>query len=235
MRVWKSVGLSALATACLALTACGSAPIPVANNFEYTSQHKVRSAGHWDLVANDVVAQTLDTLGKTGIERQTPVHVRLPHHSSEFDRGFREFIITKLVQNGVTVLQSPTGAELQLTYATQVVIHQSARPHFIPGQFTMLAGGLMAAYGLRAEHLDAKLAATLGLAGAADFANSINSGGPTHTEVILTTSVSRADQYLSRKTDVYYLEDVDAPLFLGQAPAPVGQTYPTVNYKVVGQ
>jgi len=87
----------------------------------------------------------------------------------------------------------------------------------------------MAAYGLRTEHLDTKLVAALGLAGAADFANSINSGGPTHTEVILTTSVSRGGQFVARKTDVYYLEDVDAPLFLSSS------TYPTRQLKVVGQ
>ena len=71
----------------------------------------------------------------------------------------------------------------------------------------------------------------LGLAGAADFANSINSGGPTHTEVILTTSVQRPTegQYLARKTDVYYLEDVDAPLFLAR-PAPLpAKTYTVVD------
>lgn len=228
MSLWKNAGLTALA--CLALTACGSAPIPVSSNFEYSVQKKVRSAGHWDLLANDVVAQTLETLKKTGVPANTSVYVKLPHHPSAFDRGFREFVMTKLVQSGITVLHNANDTDLQLTYGTQLVVHKSERPHFIPGQFTMLAGGLMAVYGLRGEHLDARLAATLGLAGAADFANSINSGGPTHTEVILTTSVSRGNQYLARKTDVYYLEDVDAPLFYG-----VGPIYPAQIMKVVDQ
>lgn len=215
MRSWKRIGLMALAGASVAvLTACGSAPIPVATNFDYATQQKARSAGHWDLMARDVVAQTLGTLEGVGVARNTAIYVDLPHRASEFDRGFREFLVTKLVQSGVTVLDNARDADLQLSYGTQVVVHKSDRPYFIPGQFTMLAGGLMAAYGLRHEHLDTKLLATLGLAGAADFANSINAGGPTHTEVILTTSVKRANQYLVRKTDVYYLEDVDAPLFL---------------------
>lgn len=231
MPLWKSPGLAtAVLGACLALTACGSAPIPVAGNFDYTVQKKVRSAGHWDLLATDVVAQTLATLGKTGVDRNVAVHVNLSQQASAFDKGFREFLITKLVQSGVNVQERSAQADLQLTYSTQVVRHQSDRPHFIPGQFTILAGGLMAAYGLRNAHLDTKLLATLGLTGAADFANSINSGGPTHTEVILTTSVSRNGQYLARKTDVYYLEDVDAPLFLSQQP-----NYPMSNMKVVGQ
>lgn len=229
MPMWKHSGLMALASACALLVGCGSAPIPVANNFEYTSQSKVRSAGHWDLLANDVVAQTLQTLQQTGVERTTPMYVNLPANASAFDQGFREFLITKMVQSGVTVQDQAKDAQLQLTYDSQVVIHKSARPHFIPGQFTMLAGGLMAAYGMRHSHTDSFVAAALGITGAADFANSINSGGPTHTEVILTTSVQRSGQYLARKTDVYYLEDVDAPLFLRNA------TVPVRNFKVVGQ
>jgi len=227
MRSWKSIGLTVASIA--ALTACGTAPIPVATNFDYATQQKARSAGHWDLMARDVVAQTLNSLDGVGVPRNTAVYVALPQNPSAFDQGFREFLLTKLVQSGVTVLDNARSADLRLSYGTQVVVHKSERPQFIPGQFTMLAGGLMAVYGLRTEHLDTKLLATLGLAGAADFANSINAGGPTHTEVILTTSVKRADQYLVRKTDVYYLEDVDAPLFLKQAAAPV------VNFPVVGR
>ena len=41
----------------------------------------------------------------------------------------------------------------------------------------------------------------------------MNSGGPTATELILTTSASTPDQILARKTDVYYIENVDATLF----------------------
>ena len=231
--MWKNAGLTALAGACLALTACGSAPIPVSSNFEYSVQKKVRSAGHWDLLAKDVVAQTLETLKQAGVAPDTSIYVNLPANASAFDRGFREFLLTKLVQSGVTVLHTAKENNLQLTYGTQMVVHKSDRPHFVPGQFTMIAGGLMAIYGMRGEHLDAKLAGTLGLTGAADFANSINSGGPTHTEVILTTSVSRGSQYLVRKTDVYYLEDVDAPLFVGSAPS--GSVFPTQTMKVVAQ
>lgn len=232
MTAWKFAGLTALASACLGLVACGSAPIPVASNFEYSVQKKVRSAGHWDLLANDVVTQTIATLQQAGVASNTPLSVKLPRQPSAFDQGFHEFVTTKLVQNGITVLHQPNDTDLQLTYGTQIVVHKSQRPHFIPGQFTMLAGGLMAAYGLRGEHLDMKLAATLGLTGAADFANSINSGGPTHTEVILTTSVSRPGQYLTRKTDVYYLEDVDAPLFIGNH---LTSIYPTSTLKAVNQ
>jgi len=62
-----------------------------------------------------------------------------------------------------------------------------------------------------------------------DYAASINSGGPTNTELILTTTVTRDGQYVARKTDVYYLENVDTPLFMPPS------YYRAANMKVVSQ
>ena len=86
----------------------------------------------------------------------------------------------------------------------------------------------MAAYGLRNAHLDAQLLATLGLAGAADYVASADSGGPTNTEMILTTTVAQGGQYIARKTDVYYLQNADTPLFMRSS-------YPKVHMRVVSQ
>lgn len=224
----KALGWTAAAGAVFALAGCGSAPIPLSNNFELTNQYKVRSAGHWELLSRDVVAQTRATLEKSGYSADTPLHVMAPNQPSAFELGFRDFLITELVQGGATVHQNP-GAVLEVTYNTQLVRHNSDRPHFIPAQFTTLAAGVMAAYGLRHEHIDTKLLGVLGLTTALDYANSVNSGGPTNTELILTTTVTRAGQYVARKTDVYYLENADTPLFLRTA------YYRPVNMKVVSQ
>ena len=226
MSISKAIGAAVLVGTAAMLTGCANAPIPVAENFQYTSQQKVRSAGHWELVSRDVVAQTLGTLNQAGAAG-APLYVALPPNTSAFDYAFRDFLITQFVQSGTPVMQAP-GQTLDVTYEAQVVRHNSDRPHFIPGQFTMLAAGLFAAYGLRHEHIDAQLAAGLGLTLAADYANSINSGGPTNTELILTTTVTRGGQYLARKTDVYYLENADTPLF-------TRPSYKNVNMKVVSQ
>ena len=223
----RAISLAVLAGAVATMVGCANrAPIPLAENFELTVQPKVRSAGHWELVSRDVVAQTLATLDKACVAPGTPLHVALPPNPSAFDVGFRDFLITKLVQSGATVQQMP-GQTLDVTYHAQVVRHNSERPHFIPGQFTMITAGLMAAYGLRHEHLDAQMLGALGLAVAADYGASVNSGGPTNTEMILTTTVARGGQYLARKTDVYYLENADTPLFMRPSKS--------VNMKVVSQ
>jgi len=227
MMISEAVGTTAIAGLLATLTGCANSPIPLAQNFELTSQYKVRSAGHWDLVSKDVVSQTAATLDKAGVAN-APVYVSLPAKPSAFDQGFREFLITKMVQGGKQVLTTNNPQALQVSYQTQVVRHNSPRPHFIPGGFTMLAGGLMVAYGLRLEHVDAKLLGALGGAAGLDYASSINSGGPTATELILTTTVTRGGQYVARKTDVYYLENADAPLF-------ANNTMQSVNYKVVSQ
>lgn len=228
MFVSKAIRWALLAAAVSVLAGCANrAPIPLAENFELTTQPKVRSAGHWDLVSDDVVAQTLSALNKAGVAPDTPMHVVLPGHPTPFEQGFRDFLITKLVQGGSHVQQNP-GAPLEVSYHAQVVRHNSDRPHFIPGRFTMLAAGLMAAYGLRHQHVDTHVAAALGLSMAADYGASVYSGGPTNTEMILTTTVTRAGQYLARKTDVYYLENADTPLF-------VRPSYRNVYMKVVSQ
>ena len=226
----KAISAALLASAVVSMMGCATkAPIPLAENFDLTVQPKVRSAGHWELVSNDVVSQTLATLDKAGVPAGTHVHVGLPSNPSSFDVAFRDFLITKFVQSGVTVQQMP-GQTLDVSYHAQLVRHNSERPHFIPGQFTMITAGVMAAYGLRHSHLDAQLLGGLGLAALADYGASINTGGPTNTEMVLTTTVMRSGQYVARKTDVYYLENVDAPLFMRPPPA-----YKTVNMKVVSQ
>ena len=228
----KTISLAVLAGAVAVLSGCASAPIPLAENFELTVQPKVRSAGHWDLLSRDVVAQTMGSLEKSGIDPNSQLHVALPPNPSEFDLAFRDFLITKLVQTGAGVQQMPGPSLLEVTYNTQVVRHNSDRPHFIPGKFTTIATGLLAAYGIRNQHVAVHALAGLGVAVGLDYAASAYSGGPTNTEMILTTTVTRAGQYVSRKTDVYYLENVDAPLFMRNG---YRNIYRNVNMKVVAQ
>ena len=219
----KTMRLLAICAGAALMTACATSPIPVSENFPLTVQPKVRSAGHCDILSKDVIGQTLDTLDK--VSAPAPLYVTLPPQPSAFDRAFREFLITELVQAGRIVVQYPDNA-LEVSYQTQVVRHASPRPHFVPGIFTMLTTGLYAAYGLRLEHADAKLLGGLGLAVLADTVASVDSGGPTHTELILTTTIAAGGRFLTRNTDVYYIEEEDQFLF---ATLPVHRTV-----KVVG-
>ncbi len=183
-------------------------PIPVSENFQLTTQKKVRSAGHWNLLSRDVVGQTLASLEKAGATPQSTVHVPMAANASDFDRAFHEFLVTELVQKGWHVLPTDNAA-LTLSYQSQIIKHNSDRPHFVPGLFTSLMAGLYVLHDVTPA------AGGLMLAGALDLGSSINTGGPTHTELVLTTTVTGNGRYMSRKTDVYYVEESDTSLFYG--------------------
>jgi hypothetical protein len=224
--ITKTLKLLTLGCAAAVMAGCATSPIPVSENFPLTVQPKVRSAGHWNLVSKDVLAQTLQTLTKVG--SSAGLHVSLPPNATTFDKVFREFLITELVKSGRVVQQSPDQA-MEVSYQVQIVRHDSPRPQFVPGKFSMVTAGLYALYGLRAEHLDMQLVGGLGLAAVADYVASVDSGGPTHTEMVLTTTVATGGRYLARKTDVYYLQDEDAALFRTYSTQYAAQTM-----KVVG-
>lgn len=219
----KTLMQMAVAAGAVLLVGCASSPIPVSANFPLTVEPKVRSAGHWNLVSNDVVKQTLDSLGKLGVSGN--LYVSLPNNATEFDKAFQQFLITDLVKSGRVVQQFPDRA-LEVSYQTQIVRHNSARPYFLPGRFTMITTGLYAAYGLGLAPVGDKMAGGLAFAAGADYIASEYSGGPTATELILTTTIAQGGRYLVRKTDIYYIEEADVGLLQYKAPAP--------TWKVVG-
>lgn len=211
-----------------ALLGCSHAPIPVAENFPYTAQKKVRSAGHWDAVAQHAVSTTLARLAETPAAN-SELRVSLKSASSPFERAFRELLITHLVEEGKTVVERDD-APVEVSYQVQVVRHESDRPHLIPGFFTALTAGVYVAHYLGVEaHRDLAMAGGLGYAALADVARSQYSGGPTHTEVLLTTTIMQGDRYLVRNTDVYYIEDPDVGLFMSPPRGPAAREFKVVS------
>ena len=214
----KTLMQMALGAGAALLVGCASSPIPVSANFPMTVEPKVRSAGHWGMLSSDVAKQTLDSLGKLGVSGN--LYVALPPNPTTFDKAFQNFLITDLVKSGRVVQQYPDKA-LEVSYQTQVVRHNSHRPNFLSGRFTMITAGLYAAYGLGLAPVGDKMAGGLAYAAGADYIASESSGGPTHTELILTTTIAQGGRYLVRKTDIYYIEEADVGLLQYRAPAQV--------------
>ena len=171
--IYRLLKPAALCCALTALGGCATSPIPLAQYFQTTSQQKVLSAGHWSLVSQDAVNQTVATLLKSGATLESTVHVPMPANASDFDRAFHEFLITALVQKGWHVLVPANNINpvLTLNYQTQIVGHY---------------------YGF-----------------------GVNMSEPGLTEMVLTTTVTNAGRYISRMTDVYYVEGSDRVLFAG--------------------
>lgn len=208
---------------------CAS-PVPVAHNFPISTQKVARVAHHWNVVADDVVTQTLASIEKTPELQKRAVFVEQAYPGSVFDRAFRNFMITKLVEKGQFVnvcrtepqstsgfAQPPGAPAVSVHYETQVVQHRGKLPHYRPGALTWLAANVAAIYNLASvDHSSDFIGA--GAAGVI-IANDVLAGhlsAPTRTELILTTTITEDNRYVMRKSDVYYVPDADATLFMKQ-------------------
>lgn len=210
-------------------SACSHSPIPVSENFPLTVQKKVQSAGHWDLVSRDSVAQMTTRLAAIGITPGELLSVSSPAHPTAFELALNEFLITELVKAGYPVSVDPAASATRVSFRTQIIPHDSARHHLIPGRWTALTAGLYVLHDLATHASPAgAMAGGLGFAALADLAEEHYSGGPTGYELILTTTVERQGRYAVRQSDVYYIERADTSLFMSSA---VTQSKPM---KVVG-
>lgn len=190
------------------LGGCSTAQVPYAQNHPASYQKVVRAANHWDILADDVAAQTVLAIGT-----QKAIYVVEPTVATDFNRAFRNFLITRMVNKDILVTNQK-GVAVEVQYETQVVTHNSERREYQPGTITALAAGLLVAYNVPRWHPDSMRAALLGAAAGADALVSMDAGGLPKTELVVTTSAIEGGRYLVRKTDIYYIRPEDVPLFM---------------------
>lgn len=198
------------------LAGCTTATIdvPRANNYPLSSQQKVRAVHHWDVLATDVAARIAEKM-QGRISPDQSIYV-VPASDAAFDKSFRNLLITRLVDKGVAVAVRP-GA-LRVNIETQVIKHNSGTGNSIQYPLTTLAAGIAVARDLTFKHsATAYSLIGLGAAAAIDSArlaiNGTASGGPTRTEVLVSTSLENSSQYLARTSDLYYIEREDSTLY----------------------
>ncbi|CAK0766590.1 conserved hypothetical protein [Gammaproteobacteria bacterium] len=219
----KWFALAALPAA-IALSGCtGWLDVPRADNHPESSQPKAFAAHHWDVLANDVVAQMRSALDRSMLSGY-PISLTPSRENTAFAVAFRNFLISHMVQAGMNVSLKSTNINVQVD--VQVIHHQSQvsnRANYYP--FTALTGGLFVARGLNLIYEthpmgDFGFAATTAAAGAAVAADltQLHSdgrayGGPTRTEVIVTTAMLDKERFISQRSDIYYIEGVDDVLY----------------------
>jgi len=192
---------------------------PHAVNFPSTSQHMVRSAHHWDVIAADTAQETIRVLLNNSYLDNLPVYIQKKEKLSEFEKGFYEFLTTHLVQHGVTITENPQRA-LTLSYDTMIIKHRGDRSPSPQGALTKLAAGYMVYRNLIVGTPSAWIAGATVLGTTALIDRSIALyDSPSHTEIMVTTSIKENNEYVMRKSDVYYVEDFNRSLFQVQAPA----------------
>lgn len=196
----------------LALGACTHVDVPRADNYPTSSQQKMRSLHHWDVLATDL-AERLAPHIPVG----TPVSLEFGADDSTFGKGLRTLLLSRLTERGV--LCSGDAGALKLAIDTQVVRHAVPRPDETL-RFTALGAGIAVLRDL-VSHLPASgetLTANLIGAGVIADASRIArqgraGGGPTGTELLVAAVLHDGSRDLARTTDIYYIERADAALY----------------------
>lgn len=172
--------------------------VPVAENFSTTTQKKLRAPHHWDVIANDIVNETVNALKYNDAFNYRPVFVESGQtESTSFNRAFRNFIITGLVNNGISVTENPNQAII-VKYDTQIVKHRVGR------KYSPLLSNVLVSRKVYEPGRSADFGAT---------ASSLTDG-PTDTELIVNTSIIEDNNYYMRKSSVYYIDGEDIRLFI---------------------
>ena len=136
---------------------------------------------------------------------------------------------------GHTVLKNPAGA-LSVDVDTQAVRFSPNRPQYNHGGVaTAVAAGVWALRDVNLNTAGQVLGAAVAVAAAADayswFRAEFATSETPQTEIIITTSVSDASQYLARSTSVYYVADTDRQMYVYEPPFQAQ----TKNIGVTGQ
>lgn len=203
------------------VTAVGcAAPQPVAENFPISYQKVARTAKHWDIVADDVVSQTAGVLASAQELQGRGVFVPPTARNTVFDATLRDFLINRMVDRGVPVSVCPVGGagmisnpDVNVRYETRIIGHADIS-HYRPGLLTALAGGIFVGRSISEAnvHPDTVGVASFGLLALADAAAGYVAK-PTHTELVITTTIAENNRFLMRRSDVYYVPDGDVNLF----------------------
>jgi hypothetical protein len=223
------------------LSGCGTLDVPRADNYPATGQKKARAVHHWDVLAGDVAGRVAGRIASWP-EGEHPIHVTVAD-SSSFNQGFLKLLKVHLLNLGVAVSTVPTAVELEVQ--TQLVQHESGGPRNFPVPMagTVLGTGVGVwrdwTVHYPGRNLLPGVATALGVgAGVAlDMAHLYTqgaaAGGPTRTEVLITTTLKAHDRYLAGSADMYYIERADAVLYqpevLPAAPPPT----PVKTWQVV--
>ncbi|ODS91367.1 MAG: hypothetical protein ABS45_11795 [Comamonas sp. SCN 65-56] len=210
------------------LGGCSTLDVPRADNYPATGQKKARAVHHWEVLAEDVAARVAHKIADWPAG-EYPIQL-VADDPSSFNQGFVKLLRVHLLDHGVTL--SAVATQVQLRVETQVVQHEAQdfvnSPLALP--VTTLGAGVGVIYDWQTHYASRTLlpgAATgigVGLGLVADLARyhtqGAAAGGPTRTEVLVTTTLQNGDRYLAGSADLYYIERADAALYLPPPPPP---------------
>lgn len=206
--VLRAVALASI----VGLSAC-AAPVPVAQTYPLSFQHKMQSAHHWDMLAKHVADDMVTWLPTSGAAGR-PLLLRAAGESSPFARGFDGFLTTRLHERGFAIATDGFDS-YRIEHAAQVIHHKGKAIRLKPGTFTLLGSGVAVA---KLAENGVASGAIAGGAVAAGLAADLATGyvtSETNTEVIVTVTAVDQGLVTFRRSFVFYINDADASQYAG--------------------
>lgn len=198
---------SLLALAALAaMNAAWAQEAPPVANMPSSAQGRAASLQHWAVIGDDIAAQVV-----TALRPDVPVYIKRLPAATPFESGLAEFLETSLYRRGVRVLAKPSAIAYTVNLSTMVATHRSNADTQFFGATTALSTGIMVVREVALESWAAGIAAAgLFVDGARQF---VKPSPNARMELAVTTSALVNDEYVLRKTDVYYVDAADAQLY----------------------
>ncbi len=199
----------------LGLGACAP-QVPVPDTYAPTFQKKMQAAQHWDVLAAGVAERLRESLG-THYDTGQPIvlHVQEPQPSTTFTQAFHGLLITQLMQEGFGVSRDPA-VGMPVTYEVQVISHKNRDlgPTSTPPQGQAQGDGFN-------NRNSAGVEGSLGN-GQGQYANRdtvyFATGPVPDNEIIVTTYIAGGGRYVTRMSDILYINDNNRGQYLSNAP-----------------
>lgn len=212
-------------SACSSLNSQYQVPVPKDHRKDFQTQ--LQAAKHWDIVAEDVAKQAVESLKNQGLLK-LPMSVKNLSNSSVFEKSLNQFVTTHMVNQGalikVSTEESQKFDKMVLEQEIQVVKFKSDRSNrlksdYTPGESTATAVGLVTLRNAVTRwSSDSLLAGAIGLGIARDAVMMSNRYDDSlkeipNVEVIVHSSIIKDGIYVMRRSNAYYFNEPDKNLY----------------------
>jgi hypothetical protein len=166
--------------------------VPLPASYPVSTQRELQAADHWRLTAASIAATTSAMIRDNPQAASQRYRIESPLDDTVFARAFHALLVTELVRAGVSV--APGGPDA-IPIATDLQLlefgpdRRTSYPLYQSAQSYPPALGIEDRAQIRSTH------------------------APRH-ELIVTVSIERDGAYWLRRSDIYYLRDADAALYL---------------------
>jgi hypothetical protein len=206
------------------------APIPT--SYYLSKQQKMKAIYHWELLAENTVAEIKEGLKDKFIENKNSIYVA-PSGITPFEKAFHELLITCLVDKGINVSNSPRD-NFVLMFDIQLVAHSQGVIKANTGVYKSLASGFFVR---KYKPFYSPWKSTFAAESSVKKAElNVEAGEYTielpENEIMITTSLMYNDTYIKRSSAIYYIEDLEWSNYIQKTKM---RRVSTSNYKLVNE